>query len=110
MGKVQLMDFVFEDFDGTKYHMTSPDHKGKPGLVQLSVGMPYFKELDKVGGKGSTTKHLGKIFGSNVADDTELNYDFTVNINLDEYLKEGEEEKAEPVFDDCALLKRHAFA
>jgi len=100
--KLPWLDSKFEDFDGTQYHIHSAqDAKSK---LVLSVLIPYFADLEKFG--DGATKHLTSVYGDYVSSEKELDYNFSVEVDLNEL----EEKEAPDVIDKLALIKRHAFA
>merc|ERR1719510_2070534 len=74
--------------------------KDKLGHVQLSISIPYFKDLEKY----DCTKYLSSVYGD-MTQDAELDHNFTILVDLNQKRDDWED-----VFKKCGNMKRNAFA
>jgi len=99
--KLQWIERNFTEFDGTRFKITSTA-KETPFIVNLSVGVPYFKDLEKFDCLG----HLAKVYGKGLLKEAEMNFDFTIQTDLSEVDEKCWEEQ----LTQLASVKRNAFA
>jgi len=99
--RLQWVERNFSEFDGTRYKITSAG-KETPYLLNLSVTVPYFKDLEKFDCLG----YLGKIYGKKLLKEPEMNFDLTIQTDL----AEVDEKEWEVELSQLASIKRNAFA
>jgi len=99
--KLQWIERLFTEFDGTRFKITSVA-KETPFIINLSVGVPYFKDLEKFDCLG----HLGKVYGKGLLKEPEMNFDFTIQTDLSEVDEKSWDEQLTKL----ASVKRNAFA
>lgn len=98
--KREILDIVFADFDGVKFHVSTqnPDQRN---IITISMSWSCTQQLLKLGGQ----QDLKKIYGPMLLDRPENNYDVSLKLDLD---KPPEDPKNLPL--KISNLKRHAFA
>jgi len=99
--RLQWVERNFTEFDGTRYKISSVG-KETPYLLNLSVTVPYFKDLEKF----DCLEYLGKIYGKKLLKEPEMNFDFTIQTDLSEV----DEKEWEVDLSQLASIKRNAFA
>jgi len=99
--RLQWVERNFTEFDGTRYKICSTG-KETPYLLNLSVIIPYFKDLEKFDCLG----YLGKIYGKKLLEEPEMNFDLTIQTDLSEV----DEKEWEVDLYQLASIKRNAFA
>jgi len=99
--KLQWIERNFTEFDGTRFKITSVA-KETPFILNLSVGVPYFKDLEKFDCLG----HLEKVYGKGLLKEAEMNFDFTIQTDL----SEADEKTWDEQLTQLAAVKRNAFA
>jgi len=101
--KLQWVERNFTEFDGTRFKISStPKAKGTPFLLNLSVAVPYFKDLEKF----DVLSYLEKIYGKDLQKEPEMNFDFTIQTDLSEV----DEKEWDVKLGQLASAKRNAFA
>merc|ERR1719193_2171326 len=75
--RLQWVERNFTEFDGTRFKISTVA-KDKQHMLNLSVALPYFKDLEKFDPIG----HLSKIYGERLLKEAEMNFDFTVQTDL----------------------------
>jgi len=100
--KLQWVERNFTEFDGTRYKISSSTNKETPNILNLSVAVPYFKDLARF----EPLAYLGKIYGESLLKEPEMNFDFTIQTDLSEV----DEKEWEGRLDQLASVKRNAFA
>jgi len=100
--KLQWIERNFTEFDGTRYKISSSTNKETPFILNLSVGVPYFKELERF----ECLAYLEKIYGESLLKEPEMNFDFTIQTDLSEV----DEKEWDGQLAQLASAKRNAFA
>ncbi|KAJ3197275.1 hypothetical protein HK101_004756 [Irineochytrium annulatum] len=90
----------FHDFDGINYLISNNETKS-PTLINLSMGMPCYKELKAYGAE----QVLRRVYGSMLQANAETGFDVTIRVDL-ERLPEDKED----LIKKLSLLKRNAMA
>lgn len=98
--RLQWVERNFTEFDGTRFKISTVS-KDKQHMLNLSVCLPYFKDLEKFDPIG----HLSKIYGDRLQKEPEMNFDFTVQTDLSDEKVEWDE-----LLYQLASVKRNAFA
>jgi actin related protein 2/3 complex, subunit 2 len=98
--KPEEVDLKLADFDGVKYHLSTPESKN---VLKLSMQMNCYQHISKYGTEEYLRQHYGAFLTS-----PEVGYDVTLQFDLRQ-LPENEEEKKNLVR-NIALLKRHTLA
>jgi len=100
--KLQWVERNFTEFDGTRFKISSSTNKETPYILNLSVRVPYFKDVQKF----DCHAHLEKIYGKSLQKEPEMNFDFTITTDLSEV-----DEKAwDETLTQLASVKRNTFA
>jgi actin related protein 2/3 complex subunit 2 len=98
--KLQWIERNFTEFDGTRFKISSVA-KDKQHMLNLSVSVPYYKDLAKF----DPMTHLSKIYGDRLQKESEMNFDFTIQTDLSDEKVEWDD-----LFTQLASVKRNAFA
>jgi len=98
--KLQWIERNFTEFDGTRFKISSVA-KDKPHMLNLSVSVPYYKDLAKF----EPMTHLSKIYGDRLQKESEMNFDFTIQTDFSDEKVEWDD-----VLTQLASVKRNAFA
>ncbi|KAI0714399.1 actin-like protein ARPC2 [Cerioporus squamosus] len=99
--KPSSLDVQFVDFDGVRFHLSTPDRKT---ALLLSMNIRCWPELVRYG----VNDILKREYGSLLRPEPEADYNVSVEIDLEQLPPEGEERDA--FFYSLAMMKRNALA
>lgn len=99
--KPSSLDVQFVDFDGVRFHLSTPERKT---ILLLSMNIRCWDELVKYG----VDDVLKREYGALVKASPEPDYNISLEIDLEQVPPEGEEREA--YLKSIALLKRNALA
>ncbi|KDQ59216.1 hypothetical protein JAAARDRAFT_33952 [Jaapia argillacea MUCL 33604] len=99
--KPSSLDVQFVDYDGVRFHLSTPDRKT---VLLLSMSIRCWDELAKYGAADVLRREYGPL----VKDQPEPEYNVSLEIDLEQAPPEGDERDA--FIKSIALLKRNALA
>ncbi|KAG8213170.1 Arp2/3 complex, 34 kd subunit p34-Arc-domain-containing protein [Butyriboletus roseoflavus] len=99
--KPSSLDVLFVDFDGVRFHLSTPDQKT---VVQLSMNIRCWDELVVYG----ALDILRREYGTLIKAQTEPEYHISLDIDLEQL--PGDEARRDAFIKSIALLKRNALA
>ncbi|KAF8526836.1 arp2/3 complex 34 kDa subunit [Hysterangium stoloniferum] len=99
--KPSSLDVQFVDFDGVRFHLSTPDRKT---LLVLSMSMRCWPELVQYGANDI----LEREYGQYLSKDVESQYNVTLQIDTDQIPPEGDAREA--LIKSISLIKRNALA
>jgi len=99
--KPSSLDVQFVDFDGVRFHLSTPERKTS---LLLSMSIRCWDELLRYG----VNDVLKREYGAMVKSDPEPDYNVSLEIDLDQLPPEGEQRDA--LIKSISLLKRNALA
>ncbi|KAH0833156.1 Arp2/3 complex, 34 kd subunit p34-Arc-domain-containing protein [Lanmaoa asiatica] len=99
--KPSSLDVLFVDFDGVRFHLSTPDKKT---VVQLSMNIRCWDELVAHG----ALDVLRREYGTLIKAQTEPEYHISLDIDLEQL--PGDEVSRDAFIKSIALLKRNALA
>jgi actin related protein 2/3 complex subunit 2 len=95
------VDLKLADFDGVKYHLSTPESKSR---LRLSMHMQCYRHITQYG----VEDYLRRQYGSFLAASPESGYDVTLDFDLDRLPASDDDRLA--IVRNVALLKRHTLA
>jgi len=101
VAKPSSLDVLFVDFDGVRFHLSTPEKKT---VVQLSMNIRCWDELVAYG----AIQVLQREYGSLIKQQTEPEYNITLDIDFDQV--PTDEESREAFIKSVSLFKRNALA
>ncbi|EGN99013.1 hypothetical protein SERLA73DRAFT_181793 [Serpula lacrymans var. lacrymans S7.3] len=101
IAKPSSLDVAFVDFDGVRFHISTPDRKT---VIQLSMNIRCWDELVQFGAMNI----LQREYGSLLKPSPEPEYNVSLDIDLDQV--PAEEEARETFIRSVSLFKRNALA
>ncbi|KAF9243568.1 Arp2/3 complex, 34 kd subunit p34-Arc-domain-containing protein [Melanogaster broomeanus] len=99
--KPSSLDVLFVDFDGVRFHLSTPEKKT---VVQLSMNIRCWDEIVSYG----ALDVLRREYGSLIKAQTEPEYNISLDIDLEQL--PADEANREALIKSIALLKRNALA
>ncbi|KAH7912306.1 Arp2/3 complex, 34 kd subunit p34-Arc-domain-containing protein [Hygrophoropsis aurantiaca] len=101
IAKPSSLDSQFVDFDGVRFHLSTPERKT---LIQLSMNIRCWDELVKYGAMDV----LQREYGPSIKAQTEADYHISLDIDLEQI--PVDEEARDALIKSMSMLKRNALA
>ncbi|KAH7922501.1 P34-Arc-domain-containing protein [Leucogyrophana mollusca] len=101
VAKPSSLDIQFVDFDGVRFHLSTPERKT---LVQLSMNIRCWDELVKYG----AMEVLQREYGSLIKSQAEAEYNVSLDIDLEQI--PADEEARDNFIKSMSMFKRNALA
>ncbi|KAG1821969.1 Arp2/3 complex, 34 kd subunit p34-Arc-domain-containing protein [Suillus subaureus] len=101
IAKPSSLDVLFVDFDGVRFHLSTPEKKT---VVQLSMNIRCWDELVAYG----AMEILQREYGPLIKQQTEPEYNISLDIDIDQV--PADEESREAFVKSISLFKRNALA
>lgn len=100
VAKPSSLDVVFVDFDGVRFHMSTPEKKT---VIQLSMNIRCWDELAQYGALDVLTRE----YGSLITEATEPEYNVTLQVDLEQLPAEADGREA--MLKSISLMKRNVL-